>query len=963
VADDIGDVYVDVGVDTSTAEAKLKAKLEALSKKLTAKINAVVETKAAEASLAGLRAAANKAVSMPVEISKSSFDGVAAFGFAAKKELNAAIGTIKILTSVDGIAFVKAQIRAIPGVAKDLVSSVRTSVSTALATGELGVWVREQSLKTVHIGVDISKAALGKAQAQLSSFTGLNAVRGEFEKFSQGLAGFFDNLPGVAQSILKMSSMVSLLGTALGSALVTINLLGSAVPGLGAAALALPGILAAGAAEAAVLVVAIKDAPPAVKAAISAYKSLGKEIANNFWSGASAQVITFFKTVKSAAQLGLDNVATTMGTLTGMLASSLQNSLGGGVLDKIFSNIDAGLSALAPAVAPFANILATLGVYGTSLLPGISGWLDKIAVTFNAWLSNAVATGALTQDLTVLGGVLKIIWNAGAAIIGIFSGLGTAASNAGIGNLLTPLQMIANIVNSPTFQTALTTLFTGMSVGASALLSALVPIGNLIATLAPTIANFLGGAGAAIGGLFTSLANALNSPVFQQGLSSFFSGILDFVKPLIPIMPIFAEKLSLIGTFAGNLLTVLGPVFATLISTLVPIFGQVLGAVSPLVDALGPVLSGVFTALGPLISSVVTLAKPFLNLIVMLLPPILSLVQAVVSGLAPVFTALAPVFQQLVTAVMSFITPILQILMPLIAPLIQLLIPLITVALQPLTVAFQILGAIIGALAPVLTLIAQIIGAVIQTIVDLFTGNFSDIGKVWSGVWQGIIDFYNTTVKPLWLGLFNFFAGIWKSITALFTGFWTDVISGIKLFGAIIAAVWNKQWSDIGSVFQNVWNGIAGFAKGVFNSIMSGIQGFVNGAIDVINGLIGGLGSITAVVGIKLGKIPHVSLPKLAMGATVLPRPGGTAAILGEGGRAESVVDTGMMNKLLATILETFPAAVSALRASAVAPAVAAATGSSTVHNWDVDLEMPDNPDQKAAAQEVVNRLAEKVAS
>jgi hypothetical protein len=54
--------------------------------------------------------------------------------------------------------------------------------------------------------------------------------------------------------------------------------------------------------------------------------------------------------------------------------------------------------------------------------------------------------------------------------------------------------------------------------------------------------------------------------------------------------------------------------------------------------------------------------------------------------------------------------------------------------------------------------------------------------------------------------------------------------------------------------------------------------------------------------------IPHVpSIPNLAEGATVLPRAGGTLVRVAEAGRAESVVDTGKLNRLLDRALSPDP--------------------------------------------------------
>lgn len=87
--------------------------------------------------------------------------------------------------------------------------------------------------------------------------------------------------------------------------------------------------------------------------------------------------------------------------------------------------------------------------------------------------------------------------------------------------------------------------------------------------------------------------------------------------------------------------------------------------------------------------------------------------------------------------------------------------------------------------------------------------------------------------------------------------------------------------------------------QGAWNAVLGWIEGGINGAIDLINGMIAGVNTIGAVVGIELAEIPTVSLPRLALGATVLPRRGGTAAILAEAGKPETVVDTGLLNQAL----------------------------------------------------------------
>lgn len=131
----------------------------------------------------------------------------------------------------------------------------------------------------------------------------------------------------------------------------------------------------------------------------------------------------------------------------------------------------------------------------------------------------------------------------------------------------------------------------------------------------------------------------------------------------------------------------------------------------------------------------------------------------------------------------------------------------------------------------------------------------------------------------------------------------TDVWNGfLTWFGEVMAGFntwWDETWAGIAKGWEDFWAGVGQVAKDIWNNILGWIEGGVNGAIDLINGMIGGINNVTGVVGIKFGKIPHVELPRLADGATILPRRGGTAAILAEAGRPETVVDTGLINRAL----------------------------------------------------------------
>lgn len=95
---------------------------------------------------------------------------------------------------------------------------------------------------------------------------------------------------------------------------------------------------------------------------------------------------------------------------------------------------------------------------------------------------------------------------------------------------------------------------------------------------------------------------------------------------------------------------------------------------------------------------------------------------------------------------------------------------------------------------------------------------------------------------------------------------------------------------------------IGGLAADVADLIRDLGKGIINGVIDAINNMLPNHVAKVEVKGVTIFPgldLPDNPIPRLARGATVLPRPGGTVALLAEAGRAESVVDTGLLNKRL----------------------------------------------------------------
>lgn len=228
------------------------------------------------------------------------------------------------------------------------------------------------------------------------------------------------------------------------------------------------------------------------------------------------------------------------------------------------------------------------------------------------------------------------------------------------------------------------------------------------------------------------------------------------------------------------------------------------------------------------------------------------------------------------------------------------LVQVLAIGLGILAAAWVVVTAAMWAAS--LTPIVLIIGLIVVGI-GLLVAAILWLVANWDAVWAWIQTTFQGFVS--WIGTaINAFVGWWNSMWTAIGKFvsdaWNNWIvnpiksalawmnNAIKTGIATIKAVWESTWRAIGNVVKGIWNNVLGF-----------IEGGINGAISLINGMIDGVNNIGGAIGITLSLIPEVSLPRLADGATILPRRGGTAAILAEAGRPETVVDTGLVNRAL----------------------------------------------------------------
>ena len=221
--------------------------------------------------------------------------------------------------------------------------------------------------------------------------------------------------------------------------------------------------------------------------------------------------------------------------------------------------------------------------------------------------------------------------------------------------------------------------------------------------------------------------------------------------------------------------------------------------------------------------------------------------------------------------------------------------------LERQAVAFQNMGIAIG----------NVLIPVMEVLVPLFTGfaefvaNNSVVFTILAGIFGALavailaVNFAlnaNPIVKVITLVAF-LAAGLVVLINYLVElyGGWTKLFKDIGAgFVEFVLGI-GRGLDQIDAFFLSVFEGIGEVAKGALNGILGFIEGYINFLISGINGLLRRINTLlsagkTVGINVQVPLIDTISIPRLAEGGIVMPRPGGVLANIAEGGQAEAVI-------------------------------------------------------------------------
>lgn len=221
---------------------------------------------------------------------------------------------------------------------------------------------------------------------------------------------------------------------------------------------------------------------------------------------------------------------------------------------------------------------------------------------------------------------------------------------------------------------------------------------------------------------------------------------------------------------------------------------------------------------------------------------------------------------------------------------------------------------VFSVITTILTAFMEILSGVIDFVVGIFTGDWQrawdGIQKIFDAIWelikklvQAAINYVYNTIKTILTRISNTISVILNGIKALWDAIWTTIAnlvktiiegiqtridekmgkikSGIQTALEGIKKIWGEIWNHLKDTVKNIFNEIWSFLKGIINDIIKGVETMANGLVRAINRMIDALNGLSfeipdwvpefggKSIGLNIGHIPTVSIPRLAQGGFV----------------------------------------------------------------------------------------------
>ena len=781
-----------------------------------------------------------------------------------------------------------AQTRArLANIGRDMKTHLTVDAKTRAASAALGILTRPRTaeVRVVLQGLDAAKAGL-------ASLAGGN-IAGGFVEHAKNVASNFDAIAAKAGlAATQMAAMSAAMSTMVGNA----ALVAVSMAQISGAGLALPGIISGFAVGLLSSVDGLQN--------IFVYLD---EIAGGGGRFMDMFVDTRFNAGKAfwaVAKAGLTDLYTTgivpffeeyrrLAEISGGFWNAFFSGMSSGItavggMSALFEPLRESISIASQGAGAFAEALFRIGAVGGSYLPRMAESFVRISDSFRAWVTEAEASGRIYElidrgitNAKLFGSALLDV----AGVINAVAKASEAAGNGGLAGMAAAMDKIHKYADSPVFQGALTTVFKGAADGVQNLTPGLSTLVHTFEGLAPTIANAMSKAGAAVSILADGIGQALSSPAISAGLDKMFDGL---VKAAIQIAPAFTAAAPAVGALLGaigEILPIIAPLITQIVQGLSPAFAEFKASLAPVVEVIADSLTQALKVILPVIAEVVTRVSefmrtnpqlaatilavagaagpliPIISTVASVIGTVVSVVGGVISAfgaIGGVISAVATGFGALATVASTLGLSISGVVLPLVGAVagIAALAAGFVAALASSEQFRNALGQVIGALVAI---VSPIIEAVLPAVGQIAEGFMSMVNTVIGALVPMVTKVVEIAAAILgalvpvaeWLGkvlgpAFDWLGGVVKAVFELIGKIIADAVNIITgILNAFLGAIrgdWDQAWNGLGDVLRNAWKLFEDVVGGGLSLLRDALSNAGKAIADIWNNLWGGLG-------------------------------------------------------------------------------------------------------------------------
>jgi tape measure domain-containing protein len=352
--------------------------------------------------------------------------------------------------------------------------------------------------------------------------------------------------------------------------------------------------------------------------------------------------------------------------------------------------------------------------------------------------------------------------------------------------------------------------------------------------------------------VINNIGSALSSPVFKNFASTVGQGIVDAIKTFTSNAQIATPILAGLGTMlavtvvpavwslASGVIAATWPILAigAAVAGAVVVFEHFYNSNAGFKAFINELVGGLKQAYNEISSNFMPMMKKIGNVIQTDLMPFLQRIGAfLISTFKPAWVEIVAVWDSQLLPAFAKLWSALQPLKPLFELIGAVVVGVVLVSFASLLgvinglakglAAFMSgMGTFIAGLVQMVSGAIEFVSGIVRVFIDIFTGNFKDLGPALGEIWQGILDVFGGAWKSI-IGLFQaVFGTIWGLISGFCQGF---IAFFVNLYDSLVGH----------SIIPDMINGIINWFEQLPGRVVSSITRF----ISYITTQIGGLGA------------------------------------------------------------------------------------------------------------------------